>query len=366
MKLLFSIFIVCAINISIFAQISPNDSLRYKIGQMLMIGFRDTIISNSSHIINDIKQHNIGGVVLYEYDSPTGSRPRNISSKDQLKKLNQDLQTHADIPLFIGIDEEGGKVSRLKTKYGFKQTVSAQYLGSVNNADTTKHYARQIAIACKEMGINLNFAPVIDVNTNPTSPVIGNIKRSFSNNANSVTFHAKLFIEEHQKQNILCSLKHFPGHGSAKNDSHQGFTDVTGTWQELELLPFKSILNEGDFPLVMTSHVFNRNIDSVYPATLSKSTINLLRKGLNYNGLILSDDMMMLAIVSNFGLTEALKQSINAGVDVLIFSNNIDHYNPKIAEQVINLIIELVKKGEISIERINESYQRIMLTKNKP
>lgn len=359
------LFITLSISISTYSQNQTADSLRYKIGQMLMIGFRDTVISESSHIINDIKKYNIGGVVLYEYDSPTRSRPRNISSKKQLIKLNKDLQKHAKTPLFIGIDEEGGKVSRLKTKYGFKPTVSAQYLGKINNADSSRNYAKQIAKACKAMGINMNFAPVVDVNTNPDCPVIGGIERSFSNNADSVIFHANIFIEEHKKQGVFCSLKHFPGHGSSKNDSHQGFTDVTHTWQKIELAPFKHILNQDNYPMVMTSHVFNKNIDSVYPATLSKVTLDLLRNEMNYDGLILSDDMMMLAIAANYGLPEALKQSINAGVDVLIFSNNIDRYNPNIAEIVINTILELVNSGDISAERINESYQRILLSKKQ-
>lgn len=363
MKFLFISFLSVFFYTSAIAQNTSPDSLKFKIGQMLMIGFRDTVISESSHIVHDIIKYNIGGVVLYEYDSPTRSRPRNITSKKQLLKLNKDLQKHAKTPLFIGIDEEGGMVSRLKTKYGFKPTVSAQYLGKINDVDSSKFYATQIAKACKSIGINMNFAPIVDVNTNPNCPVIGGIARSFSSNTDTVTFHANIFIEEHKKQGILCSLKHFPGHGSSKNDSHQGFTDVTDTWQKIELTPFKSLLKQDNYPMVMTSHVFNKKIDSVYPATLSKNTLNLLRKNMNYNGLILSDDMMMLAIAANFGLPEALKQSINAGVDVLIFSNNIDHYDPKIAEKVINIIAELVNSGDISTERINESYEKIVRIK---
>lgn len=344
---------------------SENIPLEQKIGQMIMIGFRDTIITDSSHIISDIKTHNIGGVVLYEYDVPTKSRPRNISSKLQLKKLTDDLHELSPTPLFIGIDEEGGKVSRLKTKYGFAPTVSHQYLGTLNNLDTTYFYARRIAKSCKSVGVNLNFAPDVDVNTNPECPVIGKIERSFSSDPETVSKHALAYLEAHQKEGVLCTLKHFPGHGSANMDSHKGFTDVTDSWDALELEPYKYLLAKSSFPMVMTSHVYNKTIDSVYPATLSKATIDMLRHELNYQGLIFSDDMMMLAIADNFGFEEAIKQSINAGVDVLMFSNNIDHYNENIAGQAIKIIANFVKNNEISMNRIEESYKRITLAKQK-
>ncbi len=347
-----------------FSQISTAPTLKQKIGQMIMVGFRDTVITDTSQITLDIKNQNIGGVVLYEYDTPSKSRPRNISSKPQLQKLNTDLQKFSATPLFIGIDEEGGLVSRFKPKYGFEKTVTAQYLGEINNPDSTRFYAKKIANNCKQMGINMNFGPVVDINTNPYCPVIGKLGRSFSANSDSVVFHSSIYIKEHEKLGIISSLKHFPGHGSAQNDSHKGFTDVSESWTKEELQPYAQLLNKKVTPVVMTAHTFNENIDSVYPATLSLTTINMLRKDLNYNGLILSDDMMMLAIANHFGFEQAIKLAINAGVDILIFSNNINHYNPKIAQQAVNAIVKLVENGEVSESRINESYIRIMKVKN--
>lgn len=340
-----------------------NKELSDKIAQMLMVGFRDTVIGSESHIVRDIQQYGIGGVVIYEYDGPSKSRPRNINSKEQLIQLNTDLQSLTDRPLFIGIDEEGGRVSRLKRRYGFKRTKVPQYLGELNSTDSTLKYAGQIAAACNEVGVNINFAPLVDVNVNKVSPVIGSLGRSFSSNIDTVVSVAESFVKAHHSQNVYCSLKHFPGHGSAKADSHKGFTDVSNTWTEKELEPYQRMINDSLCPMVMTAHVFNRNLDPIYPATLSKPTLDILRRDMNYDGLIISDDMMMMAITRHFGLEEALEKAINAGVDVLIFSNNIDHYNADIVPEVIETVIELVRDGKVLETRIDESYNRIMKVK---
>ncbi|MDA3879553.1 MAG: hypothetical protein PF436_04125 [Prolixibacteraceae bacterium] len=157
-----------------------------QIGQMLLVGFRGTELSEENPIIDDINRYNLGGVILYEKDGPTQSRPRNIESPEQLKKLVADLKVYCKNPLFVAIDEEGGGVTRLKEQYGFQPTVTAQYLGEVNCEDTTRFYAQRIAATLNEMGINMNFAPVVDVNINPESPAIGALGRSFSTNPDIV------------------------------------------------------------------------------------------------------------------------------------------------------------------------------------
>jgi beta-N-acetylhexosaminidase len=346
-------------------EINREPTLRQKAAQMLMVGFRDTVVDENSEVINWIEKDGIGGVILYEYDNPSKSRPRNITSARQIKSLTDSLQTHAKILLFIGIDEEGGKVSRLKTRYGFLPSVSASYLGQLDQEDSTRFYASRLAANCRQSGVNLNFAPDVDVDVNPLCPVIGKLDRSFSANPMLVAKHAGWVVEEHQKQKVWCSLKHFPGHGSAKSDSHLGFTDVTDTWDPMELTPYRLLIAANRCPMVMTSHVFNRNIDSVFPATLSKPTLSLLRDSLNYNGLILSDDMMMGAITQHFGLDLAIEKAINAGVDVLLFSNNIDFFDHEIVTKAINAIIHLEETGKIPPGRIDESYRRILNYKNE-
>ncbi|MBI9067404.1 MAG: glycoside hydrolase family 3 protein [Salinivirgaceae bacterium] len=365
-QLFFTIIIIVLFNgiySCSYAQKEPD--LKEKIGQMIMLGFSDTLVSDESSIVKDIQNYNIGGVIIYEYDAVKKARPRNITSIHQLKKLTIQLQSYSKTPLFIGIDEEGGSVSRLKERYGFKPTKSAQNLGEIDNVDSTRFYAERIANSCKMVGVNLNFAPVVDVNVNPDCPVIGGIKRSFSSDAEKVVKHSSIYIEAHLKNQVWTSLKHFPGHGSATSDSHLGFTDVSDSWTRMELKPYEILIQNNLCPMIMTAHVFNKNLDSKYPATLSKRTLSILRDTLDYKGLILSDDMMMRAIADHFGLEESIEKAINAGVDMLLFSNNIDVYEKNLSEKLVNTIIKLVNTGKISEERINESYDRIMTYKRK-
>ncbi len=344
-------------------------TLKMKIGQMIMIGFRGTSLTPYSPVSQQIRRYHIGGVVLYEYDSPTATRPRNIESPEQLQALNTVLQELSPTPLLIGIDEEGGKVSRLKRRYGFPPTVSAQYLGEVDDTAVTAAWATQTAKLLEEMRINLNFAPVVDLNINPDSPAIGHYERSFSADPEKVYMHASAVIEEHHRRDRLCTLKHFPGHGSATADSHLGLVDVTETWSEQELQPYADLIAADKVDLIMTAHVFNRNLDPEYPATLSQSILTgILREQLAYDGVVISDDMQMGAIVDHYSLETAIEKAVNAGVDILVFSNNgrgVDGYDENIGATVCELLLEMVQDGRISEERIDASYQRIMQLKSR-
>ena len=193
---------------------------------------------------------------------------------------------------------------------------------------------------------------------------IGALGRSFSANPDTVVFHAGIFIDEHQKRGILNGCKHFPGHGSATADSHLGLTDVTQTWSEIELEPYRQLIKAGKCPMVMSAHVFNQNLDTAYPATLShKILTGILRGQLGFNGVIVSDAMEMKAITEQYGQEEAIGLAINAGCDILVFSNNISEYNPDVVPDVVSIILALVDEGKISEQRIDQSYERIMQLK---
>jgi beta-N-acetylhexosaminidase len=341
-------------------------TLDEKIGQMLMIGFRGSELSDDNHIIYDIKNLNIGGVVLYDFDLfSNGEMQRNITSPEQVKSLCTDLQTLNDSKLLISIDQEGGRVNRLKTTYGFpKVGVSTQYLGTLNNLDSTRYYANLTANLLKGLGINFNYAPVVDLNINPKSPAIGGIERSYSKDTKVVTEHATAVLDVYKKYGIIGCLKHFPGHGSAAADSHLGITDITKTWQESELIPYKNLIASGKVEMIMTAHVYNANLDT-FPATLSKTIINdILREQLGWQGIIISDDMHMGAIAQHYGLEIAIEKAINAGVDILMFSNNSrDFYDAKAATKAIAIIKKLLKEGKITEAQIDKSYQKIIKLK---
>ena len=345
-------------------QNKEEQELRNKIAQMLLVGFRGTELTQDNHIYNDIKELKIGGVILFEYDAPTKTRPRNITSEAQVAKLVSDMQAIAETKLLISIDQEGGKVNRLKEQYGFPPTVSAQYLGEVNNPDTTMLWADRTAELLGRMGINLNFAPSVDINVNPENPVIGKIERSFSNDPIVVTDNARIWVVEHKKCNIISSLKHFPGHGSSKTDTHLGLTDVTDTWTEDELIPYKTLISEGVCDMVMTSHVFNSKLDPDYPATMSKTILSgILRDKLGYTGVIVTDDMAMGAIVDHYSFEDALEKTVNAGADILILSNNGKDYDPEVAKKAIDIIYKLVNDGKIQKQTIEDAYNRIIALK---
>jgi len=349
-----------------------------KIAQMLLVGFRGTELAADTPFYRDVAELGIGGVLLFEYDVPSGSRPRNILSKEQLTRLTADLQRAAPAKLFIAIDQEGGRVNRLRSEYGFPPNLSAKDMAgtlsrskgnAAETAGTTKTQAGQTAALLAAMGINLNFAPCVDLDLNPLNPIIGAYGRSFSADPETVVRHASVWIDAHRRRNILSCIKHFPGHGSSSGDTHDGWVDVTAVWQEAELIPYRRLLSAGNtkFPLlVMTSHVFNANLDPENPATLSPAILTgILRNELGFTGLIVSDDLDMGAIRANYNFAEILEKAVNAGVDLLCLSNNGNSYNPALAQTAIDTIYSLVKEGKIQAERIEESWARIMAVKRK-
>ncbi|WP_158607330.1 glycoside hydrolase family 3 protein [Rhodohalobacter sp. SW132] len=344
---------------------SEEFSIEQKAAQLLMVGFKGFEMSDTSHVKRDIEEYGVGGVILFDFDVPTGTPERNIKSADQVEQLNRSLQEISSIPLLIAVDQEGGRVARLKAARGFPATVSAEYLGDLNNPDSTRAYTIEQTELLANIGFNVNFAPVVDLNTNPENPVIGQLDRSYSADPDIVTTHASIVIEEHQNQNLLPVIKHFPGHGSAWNDSHVGMADVTDTWEEIELEPYRN-LSQTDFRFaVMTAHVMNSNLDEELPATLSRNVqTGLLRDDIGFRGMLFSDDMQMDAIRSFYGLEFSIEHALNAGVDMLIFANN-SVYQPDIVPDAVKIIVDLVETGAVSEERINEAYERVMETKRQ-
>ncbi len=343
-----------------------EESLDVKIGQMILAGFKGIDVKKSDSIVRDIEERHLGGVILYDYDVAGEKKERNIQSPHQVKKLIKDLQSYATIPLIVAIDYEGGKISRLKDSLGFPATVSHQYLGEKDDLNLTYKYATTMAGTLSNLGFNLNLAPVADLMVNPDNPIIAKLERSFSADHKKVSRHVLEFIKASHEQGILTSLKHFPGHGSSATDSHLGMTDVTKTWSSIELEPFKAIIKEKRVDTIMTAHVYIRNLDPLYPATLSRAIItDLLRKKLHYDGVVISDDMGMKAITDKFGFETALLKTIEAGVDIIVISNNTGTSEKDVSGDVALTIKRLVEEGKISEERIDRSFKRIQKLKSR-
>lgn len=337
-----------------------DEQVRKDIGEMLLVGFRGTAIDSQSHIVRDIKQYHVGSVILFEYDAPTGGRHRNVSSPSQLKKLCSDLQALSDEPLFISIDQEGGMVTRMKAKDGFARTMTAK-ASARGGDDSVRRNAQVVAQELREAGVNLNFAPCVDVDINPACPVIGRLERSFSSDPEVVSRCAAIWLEEQRKQGVVSCLKHFPGHGSAKGDTHAGLVDVSRTWQDQELEPYRKLIAEGKVDMVMVAHVICREMGDSLPASLSPKAIKQkLRGELGFQGVVITDDLAMGAIVKQYGFEEALRLAIAAGSDLLCLSNNGNgRYDADLVPKAVEAIMRMVHEGRLSAQDIHAAAERV-------
>lgn len=334
------------------------DSLDIKIGQMIMIGMRGTSVSPSNSIYKFVADGTVGGVLLYE---------RNVhktQAKSKLIALSKTLQAAAPIPLLITIDQEGGQVNRLKTKYGFKAMPSAYDVAQKNDNSYASQIASRIASTCNSVGINVNYAPVMDLH-NVLCPVLGKRERCFSADPNEVARFGEIYVDAHRENKVLTVLKHFPGHGNSRSDSHLGIADVSRYWNENELTPYQKLIEANKVDAIMTAHIINTQLEpSKLPATLSKKIISdKLRNEMGYQGVIITDDMQMGAIAKYYGFKESIKKAILAGVDILMFSNNIAGANQYAASNVHATIKDMVLSGEIPMARIDESFARIIKMK---
>lgn len=344
-------------------QIDTFDSLRFKVGQMLVCGFNGTTVDE--HMMMMVSRHFIGGVVLFDKNMSNHGGERNIKDPQQLSQMVGLLKDISPASLLVAIDQEGGSVERLSPIKGFAPSRSAHYLGEVDDADTTHYWADLQANQLQDLGINLNFAPCVDLGINPDNKIIFKRGRSFDDSVDVVVRNARIFIEEHHEAGVLTSLKHFPGHGSSSSDTHDGMVDITDTFQDCELDPYREFVKDGYNDIIMMSHLINRRIDSL-PASLSKVFVDsVLRKEIGYHGVVATDDLNMGAIANHFEYDKALELAINAGVDMIIIGNNGANYRPKLIEVTIVNIIDLVKSGKISQSRIDEAYNRIKLLKER-
>lgn len=337
---------------------AQTDSLSIKIGQMILIGFAEAKVDEK--VLKEIKDGKVGSIIIFEKNIPK------TNSYVGLKKIVWTYQQAAAIPLFVSIDQEGGRVNRLKEKYGFPRSISALYAGKDKNFDSVRFYSQSTAATLAGLGINVNFAPVVDLASNLSNPIIAKVERAYSANEDTVAMMAREVVKAHRRVGVLTVLKHFPGHGSSKDDTHLGIADVTYTWEERELYPYKKLWREGYVDAIMTSHIVNKKLDSRgLPGTLSDSILNYrLRKQMGYTGVVFSDDMQMHAITKHYGLEEAIRLAILAGVDIMTFSNNITGSDVRTVDKVHSIIQKFVKDGIIPEQRINESYKRVMALKN--
>lgn len=326
-------------------------TLEEKIGQLLIVGMEGKTYGDELDRL--IRQYHVGGIILLG---------KNISyPAGMLKLLNESKMANADyeIPLFISVDEEGGRVSRLPSS--MKKLPAAEYFGRV--ADETLAYQTGVYLAdlLHAFGYNMNYAPVLDIHSNPKNPVIGD--RSFSSDSQAVAELGMAVMKGMTDNSIISVIKHFPGHGDTHVDSHLSLPVIEKTLDELreiELVPYQRAIEE-QADAIMVAHIMFPELDDKYPSSLSKKVItDLLREEMQFEGVVITDDLTMGAIVNDFTVPEAAVQSFIAGSDLLLIAGD---YGNQVG--TINALKAAVVAGTISEERIDESVRRILRLKER-
>lgn len=337
-------------------------SLREKVGQLFIV--RPEALAENSNaetapatdrvddaVISRIEEYPVGGIALFS---------RNITSAEQLPMFISDLQSSSKYPLFIAVDEEGGRVARIANSdfFNVASYKSMEDIGKSGDASKAEEVGRQIGSYLKELGFNLDFAPVADTNTNPQNIVIGD--RSYGSDPALVARMVSAQLDGMHDSGIMGTLKHFPGHGGTKDDTHSGYVSIEKTWDELkecELVPFITALPKAD--MVMVSHITAVNVTSdKLPTSMSETMITgKLRNELGYDGVIITDAMAMGAVADNYTSAEAAVTAVKAGVDIVLMPQNLD--------EAFNGVMNAVTDGEISMERLDESVLRILKMKAK-
>jgi beta-N-acetylhexosaminidase len=324
-------------------------TLKEKIGQMFMVGFAGA--GPSKAILKLIKEFHLGGVILFS---------RNLQSPAQTAKLSNTLQAQSQkMPLLISIDQEGGRVSRLPK--GFTIFPGGAKLAACQSPPLVYRVAEATAKELRAVGINMNLAPVLDVNTNPANPIIGD--RSFGASATLVSTLGLTMIAGFQDNNVIACGKHFPGHGDTGADSHKELPRVAQGLRrlhEVELRPFLHTIQNG-LASIMTAHVLYPELDPDEPATLSKRIVTgLLREGMGFKGVVITDDLEMAAISDRHGPGEAAVKAIEAGVDIVLICHDEDKQ-----AAAMEAVAQAVKKKRISEARLDQSLLRLLQMKEK-
>lgn len=328
-----------------------NMTLDEKIGQMVMCGIDGYASDDSTTRI--IKNYHAGGIIILG---------ENVKSSTQLLNLVNSVKSANSsnkIPLFLSIDQEGGRVDRMPPE--FIKLPDNKKIGKVNSSKFSYKIGQIIAEELNSFGFNMDFAPVLDINSNPKNPVIGN--RSFGSNPQVVTRLGIETMKGIKSGGIISCVKHFPGHGDTSTDSHVGLPIVYHDLKRLksfELIPFDNAVRN-NVEVIMAAHILLPKIDAKYPSSMSKTIItDVLRDNLKYNGVVITDDMTMGAVTKNYDIGNAAVTSFNAGCDIILVCHGYDN-----EVSVINSLKKAVQNGTIKEERVNESLYRILKLKEK-
>lgn len=329
-------------------------------GQMIVVGFDGTKASDPSveAMVEELAAGRLGGVMYLK---------KNVTSLENVKAMNEAFRAASpDLPPFITLDQEGGAVERLTEDVGFTEIPRASVIAAENDPAAAEAIYEKMAKGIVDLGFSVNFGPVADLNTNPDNQVIAKFGRAFGSDPETVIAYDRAFIDAHHAVGLATALKHFPGHGSSTADSHEGFVDISKTWDEAELEPYRALIEEGAVDMVMVGHLYHADYadsDGETPSSLSARWIDgVLREDLKFDGVVISDDLEMGAIRDHFTLEETVVEGVKAGMDVLLFSNT-GYQRPGLSREVLKILVDEAAADPEFAARIEQSYQRIVSLK---
>jgi beta-N-acetylhexosaminidase len=336
-------------------------TLEQMAGQMIIVGFQGDDASDKSvkAIAAEIAAGDLGGVM---YLKP------NVKSLKAVKAMNEAFRAASpSLPPFITLDQEGGAVERLTKAVGFEELPNAATIAANNSPAEAEAIYAGMAKSVAQLGFTVNFGPVADLNVNPNNTVIAKFGRAFGKTAKTVAAYDEAFVAAHHAAGLLTSLKHFPGHGSSTADSHEGFVDISKTWSDAELDPYRVMFADGYADMVMAGHLYHEDYAGdgkvKLPASLSPEWIDgVLRRDLGFTGVVISDDLEMGAIRKIYDLHDTVVRAVNAGVDVLLFSNTAAP-SPGLADEVRAILVAEGESDAAFRGRIEASYARIVALK---
>jgi beta-N-acetylhexosaminidase len=333
-------------------------------GQMILVGFQGDSADDASvqALREEIAAGEIGGVMYLK---------GNVASLDAVAEMNAAFRAAAPspaLPPFLTLDQEGGAVERLTAEVGFAEIPNAETVAANNSPQEAAAIYADLAQRIAAVGFNVNFGPVADINLNPENQIIARYGRAFSDVPEAVAAYDAAFIQAHQAAGLLTALKHFPGHGSSTADSHEGFVDITGTWQQSELAPYRALIDAGYDEMVMVGHLYHADYSggvAGLPSSLTPQWITgVLRGDLGFQGVVISDDLEMGAIREHFSMEETVIGAVRAGMDILLFSNTSEP-RASLDDEIRAILVAEAEADPAFAARIEESYNRIVALKSR-
>lgn len=334
------------------------------LGELLIVGFSGISAEEEwpRKIQSQLERGELGGIILFRF---------NIIDRPQLTAMLSAITSSSSNPPIVMVDQEGGKVQRLSPVNGFPDWPSAKAVAASLSLEEAEETSFAMARILREVGINFNCAPCVDCDFEPPSPPIGKVERSYGADPDMVTRYAAAFVRGHRRAGVVSCAKHFPGHGSAQGDTHQGLVDITSTWSDSELSPYRSLLEKGLLDSVMVAHLVHAEVDPGVPAVFSANWSKRLRGDIGFDGIVVSDDLHMGAIQQHYSFDEVVAGAFNGGSDLLVYSNNplaakgVEGFvpDPQLPQKFKESVERLVNSGVIPSRRIEKSIERVLALK---